>query len=132
MNIDLVSQMRFGDVAALRDFLLVHRLVHGELNSAIAQAGLGSTPSVFLDSDNVARAWAARMQGAELTQDEGAALVDWLQRHASLHQAEFDAVRFGIAPDLAVVDFAAPTQFATWMTEHQEIHAAIGAVLGVT
>jgi hypothetical protein len=131
MNIDFVSQMTFGDERALHDFLLVHRFVHAAVGAALQQRGASGLASATIDSDAAATDWVALMHG-EAPPSGAHALADWLQLHANLHQAEYDALRAGQAPDLGSVDFSNPGQFYEWMAAHQAVHDQVGALAGVT
>lgn len=130
MNIDFVSQMAFGDTQALKDFALVHRFVHSANCAAIQRKGLGATPAALVDATPAMDAWAALMRHDENV--DAQPLVDWLQLHGNLHQAEYDAIGAGEAPDLTSVDFRSPEQFYDWMAAHQAIHDQVGQILGVT
>ena len=132
MNINLVSGMPFGDEQALLDFAFVHRLVHRAVGSALQAAGKGATPNATIDSDAAMRVWGALMRGDDVTPAQARPLVDWLQLHANLHQAEYDVLALGPVPDLSVVDFRDERQFYDWMFAHNIIHDTVGAASGVT
>lgn len=131
MNIQLVSTMPYGNEAALRDFLLVHRLVHTQVDAAIAAKGGGALPNATLDSDSAATAWVAIMHGEPISEERQRALTDWMQLHANLHQDEYDRLDLGFAPDLSLSDFSQPRQFYDWMAAHAAVHDTLAAATGV-
>ena len=130
MNIDVQSQMQYGDEGALRDLFLVHSLVHDEYAKAIATKRGTPTPTGGMRSNYALDEWAAVMR-KEIP--AGAAiLADWLQLHNNLHQAEYEALGFGLSPDLSEPDFTDESQFYDWMFAHNQIHLLVGKALGVT
>ena len=133
MNIQLQSQMRYGDEAGLQDFAFVHRLVHHAVDDVIAARGRGSMPNATLDGSSALAAWSAAMRGErELTEQERHALRDWLQWHAALHQDEYSAFGLGFAPDLGVVDFGSEEQFNDWMYAHDQVHDTLNRAAGLS
>lgn len=130
MNIDLQSQMQFGDEQALRDLFLVHRLTHDAYAKAIVAKGGPSTPTGGLSNDAALAEWGALMKGDDV--GSAAILRDWLELHQNLHQAEYSALGFGQLPDLANIDFSQASQFYDWMAGHADIHAVVGRATGVT
>lgn len=129
MNIDLQSQIEFGDVDGLRDFFLVHRFVHEAYGVTIAAKGGPATPTAAVGSDVGLDAWSVAMLGE--VEQQGPGLVDWLQLHQELHQAEYSALGFGLLPDLRDVDMTNEQQFYDWMYGHQQIHDLVGGALGI-
>lgn len=129
MRIDVVSAMPYANRAALEDFMLVHRLTHDDTSAALQRAGKGQVATATINSEAATRAWAARMAREP---HDAQPLIDWLQWHSSVHQAEFDALGFGDAPDLATVDFANETSFYDWLSVHMFVHDQVGAALGLT
>lgn len=128
-NIQVVSQMQFGDTNALHDFALAHRFAHAQIDAKIAALGGGAMPDVALDSDAAIAVWAAAMQGESVDADP---LNDWLQLHGALHQAEYSALGLGYAPDLTTVDFRSQGQFYNWMFSHSIVHDTLDTRLGIS
>lgn len=133
MNIQLQSQMAYGDTTGLRDFFFVHHLVHQAVDAHIAAAGKGAMANAVLDSDSALDGWAAVMRKDEsVPSGKASALTDWLHLHAALHQGEYSAFGLGIAPDLGVVDFSSERQFYDWMLAHREVHDTLNAAARIT
>lgn len=131
VNIQLQSQMFYGDADALRDFFFVHRLVHIGIDAAVSRAGLGSLPNATLDSERALAAWVSVMRKDQQADEGGQyALLDWLQLHANLHQAEYSALGLGVGPDLGVVDFSQESEFYDWMYSHAAAHDTLGDATG--
>ena len=133
MNIEVQSQILFGDVQGLKDWFLVHRLAHHGVDEAIAQAGRGSMPSATIDSDSAMHAWAALMTpGATVDALSRRALLNWMTLHDSLHQAEYGALGLGTAPDMGLADLGDEQQFYDWMQVHSQVHDIENTAAGVT
>ena len=133
MNLDLQSQMAYGDREGLADFLLVHRLVHQQVDAVIAQAQRGIMPSATINSSAAEQVWGALMDpDAEISVQDAQVMQDWLQVHANLHQAEYTALNLGYAPDLSQVDFGDEAQFYVWMYAHAAIHDTLDQATGTT
>jgi len=132
VNIDLVSQMVFGDREGLRDFFLVHRFVHDQTAEALTKT-LGRSTSTFgLSSGPAEDAWATLMQEGEGA--VSAALTDWLKFHADIHSTTYTLLGQPgtVAPDLSVADFTKAESFSDWMFVHQSMHDFEYAQLGLT
>lgn len=130
--LDVASDLKFRDAAGLRSFFLDHKLAHNANASAIQSQFGASVPGVPIASEFALVEWIATMESAETGQKpSGQALKDWLLFHQSLHQAEYDALSFGEAPDLSEVDFSDRSQFEIWMQDHKLIHDIVGNALGI-
>jgi len=127
VDIDLQSQMNFGDAESLRDLFLVHRFVHDQYAAQIVAKGGQVTPTGGLSSELALAEWVVTMQGD--APGLMPALGDWLQLHQNLHQAEYQAVNAGLMPDLVDVDFSDEQQFYDWMELHRDLHKQQDAVL---
>lgn len=135
MNIQAQSQIGFGEEEPLRDFFFVHRLVHLQVDGVIVNAGGGSMPNATIDSERALEGWIAQMRRGRdpnMIAEPGAAyaLSDWLQLHDNLHQAEYAALRLGLAPALSEVDFTQQNQFYDWMYAHSAIHDTLDQATG--
>lgn len=128
MQVDLASQIQFGDASGIRDFMLVHRMAHAAISLGFEQRNVPPMSLVALESAAATEAWIATMQG----NDQPEALSDWLRLHYDLHQAEFNALGFGQAPDISTVDFRSPLQFYDWMFAHATMHDQVATALGVS
>jgi hypothetical protein len=132
MNIDLDSQMRYGDTEGLRNFLLHHQQIHSQIQTAIF-ARTGALLPSLLPSSAAEDAWIAVMRSTVSGQPAPSphALIDWLQFHSDLHNQEYSALGQGQAPDLSVADFSKPDQFEDWMYAHQQLHDQLATFLGI-
>lgn len=133
MNIDLDSQMRYGDEQGLHNFMLFHQQVHDQIQKAIFLRTGALLPSFILLSPAAEEAWIATMRATLSggTQEPKRALIDWLQFHSDLHNQEYSALGQGQAPDLSVADFSKPDQFTDWMYAHQQLHDQLSSFLGI-
>ena len=132
MNLDLASIVQFGDVAALRQFLLDHRAVHDQTAAALAQKYGNSFSTAGLDNVLAEDAWGALMRERQgLTPQT---LKDWLLLHAQIHVTTYQQLTGPSVqpPDLSVVDFAQPEQFYIWMYDHSLMHDFEQSSLGLT
>lgn len=132
MNIQLQSQMLYGDEAGMKDFMFVHRLVHSAVDAYIASKTSGQMPNAALDSGAALDGWLSAMRQDEETKVNQDALQDWLKWHAALHQDEYSSLGLGYAPELGVVDFSKEQQFYDWMLAHSEVHDTLNQAAGVT
>ena len=130
--LDIAADMQFRDASGLRSFFLDHRLAHDANASAIQSKFATTVPGLPVASDFALAEWIATMESSATGEKPpGRALKDWLLFHQSLHQAEYDALGFGEAPDLSEADFSDKSQFETWMQDHKMIHDIVGNALGV-
>jgi hypothetical protein len=134
MNIDLDSQLPFGDGPGLRAFMLTHRFVHSQIAVyVLAQYGIQLSDFGLLNEIAVHQ-WEELMRQGR-TSSVPQALQDWLNLHNTLHNQEFEAFSgenlVGL-PDLSSVNFSSQEQFYDWMTTHQELHDYEQSVLGFT
>lgn len=111
MNIDLQSNMRFGDREAFLTFLGDHAIAHTQYQSAVFTFNGKQIP------------------GFDMA--EFGAQQDWLAEHYEVHRALYSALGLGDAPDLETVDFGKEGQFQDWMQNHQLIHDTIDSLLGL-
>ena len=133
MNIDAVSNMRYGDITGLRDFFLVHWMVHLEIDAALVKKGSASLPNAALDSEAALSAWVGAMtSGKNPTDDDFIAIMDWLQLHANLHDMEYSALGYGDAPDFSELDLTNSNEFYTWMFAHAAVHDLLGQALSIS
>jgi len=127
-DITLLSQMDYGDAAALRDFMLTHATLHSQYASAIvAQSGV-ETPNYGLIATDAQDSWIAQMNDGAPARE---ALLTWLQVHSDLHTAEFQALALGTIPDIQTVDFRSQDAFYQWLDTHQQMHDITSYALGV-
>lgn len=111
MNIDLVSNMRFGDKEAFLVFLGDHAMAHLQYQTAVFAFNGQQIPGFDM---------------AEFGQQQ-----DWLAEHYEVHRALYSALGLGDAPDLQTVDLGKETQFYDWTQNHQLIHDTIDSFLGL-
>ena len=130
-NIDLASQIRFGDVVGLRTFLLQHKQDHDAIDGAIqtTQARLLTAGSLL--SIAAEQTWVQLMVQPDEPTDQRA-LQDWLADHGNLHDSEYAALGLADAPDLTEVDFSKADQFYDWMLAHAQLHQIEKNVLGLS
>lgn len=133
LGLNAFSDMRFGDGQGLKEFALVHRLSHDAAADAIVTQLGAVVPGFDVGDDRARAAWELLMlMGDKAPREAHSAVQPWLLLHAQLHQAEYDAIGFGSAPDLSTVDFSSERQFAAWMQEHQQAHDQISGALGIS
>lgn len=142
--LSFLSQMRFGDGAALKAFALEHRLAHDQFAGAISTADAIATPNFDVGDARAHSAWEILMlDPKEAPAQARDALQAWLLLHSQLHQAEYDALGLGDvgapggvfdgeAYDLATVDMAKADEFNVWMQQHQQVHDIEADALGIT
>ena len=135
MNLDIFSQIEFGDGHGVRAFMLAHSLIHDEEAVAIA-AQFGVSQSTFAMRNGSAEdAWVARMAERGEKGQIPFALQDWLEWHADIHNQTYQIIggNAGVqAPDLSQVDFGNAEQFYDWMQSHQQMHDFEQQSLGLT
>lgn len=133
MNIDLVSSLNFNDANALRDFMLVHRLVHDETAAKLTSVYGVPQSSFGISSRAMEDAWIELMNGSSQRGTTPFTVRDWLNNHNQIHFNTF--LLLGGQPsgatDLSVVDFSSAEQFYDWMSVHQEVHDFEYASLGL-
>jgi hypothetical protein len=130
VSIRIFTDMPYGNAQALRDFAFAHRLEHIAIDNKIAQLGRGSMPNATLDSEGAMSAWISLMDDDVGVADS--ALLDWLKWHSALHQAEYEALNLGYAPELDVVHFEDENQFYDWMSVHASVHDVLLTATGVS
>jgi hypothetical protein len=134
MNIDIFSQVDFGDAEGLRGFFLAHRFTHAQTALALAVAGSGVTPGGGLWGQLYEDSWIEQMRATlrEEPIEVPPAVRDWLNQHAQLHQDEYSALSIGDVPDLSNVNFGSPSQFYDWMDAHRQVHDIVAGVLRIS
>ena len=132
MNLDLASQLAFGDLEGLRNFLLLHRVVHDQEAAALT-AKFHSPVSTFGVMDEAAEAEWARLMRSKPGTKASLALVNWLYLHAQIHNQSYALLNGAttVAPDLSQVDFSSASQFNDWMYVHQQMHDFEQSSLGI-
>ena len=133
MNLDFSSQLAFGDIEGLRNFLLLHRLVHDQEAAALT-AKFQTPVSTFGVMDEAAEADWTRLMKSEPGTKASRALVNWLYLHAQIHDQSYALLNGAttVAPDLSQVDFSTPSQFNDWMFVHQQMHDFEQSSLGLS
>jgi hypothetical protein len=127
--LSLTSAMSFGDAVGLREFSLAHRLAHAA-NAAAIQAQFGVAVAGFdMGDERVMSEWGLLMGGKIEAPTQG--MRDWLTLHSLVHEAEYQALGFGIATNLIDVNFADRGQFYDWMQVHQQSHEQVSSALGI-
>lgn len=134
MNIDLASTFEFGNVPALRDFLLVHRFVHDATAKALTAKYQVVASTFGISGESAENEWAALMRSQQRGQPVPAGLQVWLELHAQIHINTYALLGQNptTAPDLSVVDFSSPEQFYDWLYVHQQMHDFEQSSLGLT
>lgn len=133
MNIDLASQLAFGDIDGLRNFFLLHRLVHDAEATAFTAKYHVSFSTFAVDSAAAVEAW-SRLMKSEKGTKAPQSLIDWLFLHAQIHTQAYSLLAGSptTAPDLSQVDFSSPEQFNDWMYVHQQMHDFEQSSLGIS
>jgi hypothetical protein len=116
VNIDIFSNMEFGDPEGWKVFNLNHNYIHQTYSDLIVVKYNIQIASYDLSQANLGD----RMQ-----------MQGWLQTHDQVHQAISQALNLGVSPDLETVDLTQKEQFYDWMYYHQLIHDQIDLILGV-
>ena len=113
MNIDIASDIEFGDEDGFVDFLASNELNHQQQQEAMLKAGL--------DAD-----YAPLYSGPKVDQN-------WLGTHYMVHLDQFEKLGLGAdnLPDISQCDFSDEQQFADWMADHAYIHDVVNSVLGL-
>lgn len=134
MNLDIASQIEFGDAEGLRAFALTHRFVHLQTALVFATTNNIVIPSGGLWGQAYEDAWITQMLASIEGENIGIPppIADWLRQHAQLHQDEYTGLQIGDAPDLSNVDFGKPSQFYEWMDAHRLIHETVQNILGIS
>jgi len=133
MNIDVYSQIVFGDTQALKVFFLAHRFAHDQESKALSDRYGGAFSTFGMSSPVAEETWAQMMQ-EEPPRPTPPPLADWLLFHAAIHNTTFQTIQsIGVvAPDISVADFSSPTQFYDWLLVHQLMHDYERQALGLT
>lgn len=111
MNIDLQSNMRFGDTEAFLIFLGDHALAHQQY-----QAAMFTQKGVQIPGFDM----------AELGDPK-----EWALAHYEIHRAIGSVLLLPEPTDLLELDLEREAQFYTWTYNHQVLHDAIDTVLGL-
>lgn len=110
MNIDLQSQLTFGDKQSMLIFLGDHAFAHDTIADTIADADYPTVKFPLVEIGNIA---------------------DWIQYHAAEHDSINTALNIGSPPDLRDVNFDDEQQFYDWMLNHRLLHDVINSTLGI-
>ncbi len=111
MNIDLVSNMRFGDREAFLIFLGDHALAHTQYQAAMfAQKGV-QIPGFDM---------------AELGNPQ-----EWALAHYEIHRATNSVLLLAEPTDLLDLDLDNEARFYDWIYQHQLLHDATDTILGL-
>lgn len=132
MNLEVASVFVYGDTGALRQFMLDHNTVHQQTSTALTKKYGGVFSTIGLMDQLAEDAWAEIMERGK--GPTPSALEGWLELHNLMHTQTYQQIN-GVgatAPDLALIDFSKPEQFAVWMLAHQELHDYEQSVLGIT
>jgi hypothetical protein len=133
VNIDLASTINFGDIPGLRNFWIVHTLIHNAEATAITQKYSQPFSSFGIDSAGAEDAWTQLTQAGKPGQPVPPVLRDWLANHAQIHTNTYSLLGQSPteAPDLSQVDFSSPDQFYDWFYVHQQMHDFEQQQLGI-
>lgn len=107
MNIDLQSQVTFGDSTSMMIFFGDHAFAHQTIAEAITDVTL-QFPLVEVDN-----------------------IYDWLEYHAAQHDSINAALNLTAPADLREVDLTDESQFYDWMNNHMMLHDVINQTLGL-
>ena len=134
MNLDVISQINFGDAKALRDFFLAHRFVHDQTASALTAKFKLPVSSFGVTDELAERAWIDSMDPNRRGAPTSASLQAWLNIHNTIHVNTYSLLGQSVndAPDLSQVDFSRQDQFYDWLYTHQTMHDFEQVSLGLT
>lgn len=111
MNIDLQSNIRFGDSDSFKIFLGDHAMAHLQYQSAMfTQRGV-QVPGFDM---------------AELGRPD-----EWALSHYEIHRAINSVVNLPEPSDLLTFDLSKEDTFLDWMINHQYLHDATDTLLGL-
>lgn len=108
MNIDLQSEVVFGDVNAMMIFFGDHAFSHQTIAQNIPTSNILVFPLVEVEN-----------------------FVDWLNYHGNEHDSIATALNLSVPADIRDVDFSDQTQFYDWMYNHRMLHDLINTTLGI-
>lgn len=111
LNIDLQSNVRFGDKEAFNVFLGDHAMAHLQYQSAMfTQTGV-------------------QVQGFDMA--ELGNPKEWALAHYSIHAAINNRLNLGDPADLLSFDIEHEGPFQDWLLNHSYLHDATDAILGL-
>ena len=111
MNIDLQSNVHFGDKEGFLVFLGDHAMAHQQYQAAmVAQTGV-QVPGFDM---------------AELGDPK-----EWALAHYEIHRAINNTLKFPEPVDLLTFDIEKEGPFQDWLLNHQYLHDATDATLGL-
>lgn len=111
MNIDLQSNMEFGDADSFLVFLGDHAVAHTQYQSAVfTQRGV-QIPGFDM---------------AELGDPQ-----EWALAHYEIHRAINSVLSLPEPSDLVTFDLTKETSFYDWVINHQYLHDATDSLLGL-
>lgn len=113
MNLDIASDIEFGDEDGFLEFLAMNEINHQQQQEAMLKAGFDADYAPLFTSPNV---------------DE-----NWLGTHYLIHLDQFEKLGLGASnlPDISQCNFKDPDQFAEWMANHAYIHDVVNTVLNL-
>lgn len=133
MNIYLQSDMSFGDNQALRVFFGDHGQAHATYARLLSEMGLPTSGYFDVSDQGTVDAWTA-MNDALRTEEkvkQPNSITNWLIMHATLHDAESQALGITLTSGLDDADFTNKEQFFDWFYIHQQQHLAQDMALGL-
>jgi hypothetical protein len=114
MDLSRYSSFSFEDEDAWKDFLLANSLSHTEYTDELARQGKSPLSYPVMDFD-----------------DSPEGHDDWLRMHQLLHVGINNLLGIASTPNLDDVDLTDATQFASWLTQHEQEHTVIDQTLGL-
>ncbi len=120
-QLDISSQMTFGDVQGLRQWFLEHAIAHQNYARNLALKYKADSPLFDLADQGCMADWGVAMaQGkdGQITQR----ITNWLLAHNAIHTTELTVTGAAQPIDLTQVDFRDQDQFYDWMANHILLH----------
>jgi len=111
MNIDLQSNMRYGDEPAFLSFMGDHALAHTQYQSAMFTQKTVQIPGFDM---------------AELGRPK-----EWALAHYEIHRAINSVLNLPEPADLLDFEIDKEASFQDWMLNHQDLHDTTDKILGL-
>ena len=107
----LFSDIKFGDDAAMKDFLLANADSHSQVAAFLVQKGKQVDSKPITDMGNI---------------------QDWLAIHSDIHNQELSHLGVIDMPNLVDVDFSNEQEYSEWHIQHALLHLYVQQALGLS
>jgi hypothetical protein len=120
----------YGDVAALRQFMLDHAVKHNDYAPVIQSVYGQNMPLFDLFDEQMYEDLSKMMKTPAAQRVVPQSVNAWIQLHNSLHTAELQATKIAQGYSLRDDDFSDESQFDDWMQYHAYLHDIQDSVIG--